>query len=286
MEQPSVHEFRSTLLRKLRRRRRTIAKRLQELKRQFIDAQEWHTWERKGLVLQAYLYEIVKGARQVTLSDWETDKELTIDLDPLLLPSDQIMKMIKRSKKFKAALPHLQQQLNLTEANLHKIDLAIIEAENAVSEEILHKIEAAFHLATPVKTDKPEKVPSLPYKEYYTENGAIIWVGKGAKGNDQLTFTFANGLDWWFHADAYSGAHVVVRQKGELDAATINEALQLAIGQSKAPKVGKVEVVMTQVKHVKKFKGAKAGAVHVSKHKKVLGEFNKELYDLILRRLP
>ena len=33
--------------------------------------------------------------------------------------------------------------------------------------------------------------------------------------NDELTFSFANGNDWWFHAKGAAGSHVIVKSGGE-----------------------------------------------------------------------
>ena len=58
--------------------------------------------------------------------------------------------------------------------------------------------------------------------------------------NDELTFKFATGNDWWFHAKKMAGSHVIVRTKdGELPDRTFEEAGRLAAWYSKghsAPK--------------------------------------------------
>lgn len=53
---------------------------------------------------------------------------------------------------------------------------------------------------------------SKPF-HYVTEDGYDIYVGKNNFQNDELTFKFATGNDWWFHAKKMAGSHVVVKSK-------------------------------------------------------------------------
>ena len=62
-----------------------------------------------------------------------------------------------------------------------------------------------------------------------TEDGYDIYVGKNNFQNDELTFKFATGNDWWFHAKKMAGSHVVVKSKdGELPDHIFEIAGQLA----------------------------------------------------------
>ena len=91
-------------------------------------------------------------------------------------------------------------------------------------------------------------------------------MGKSAKDNDQLTFRYANGSDYWLHARNVPGSHVILRVvKGkEPDAESIKDAMQLALAYSRSPEEG--EICLTQCKYVAR-QGREAGKVHVSKHK-------------------
>lgn len=288
MDDTTLESYRTQVLRKLRRRKKSAGKAIEKLRLQSKEAEEWHALEREGLVLQANIYQIPKDAVSVKLLDWESEQEISISLEPRLSLSDQVKKKVRRSKKLRAAVPYLEKQLLQAESFVEKLDAALAQVEGAESVELIAFIEKEFELVPPTpksRETKPEV--KLPYKEYHSK-GTKIWVGKGAKENDQLTFTHANGSDWWLHVNEYSGSHVVIRthQGKEPDSVTLSDAIQLAIGQSKAPKIGKVEICLTQVKFVKKFKGGKPGTVHLSKHKKLVDEFDKERYDSILRLLP
>jgi predicted ribosome quality control (RQC) complex YloA/Tae2 family protein len=87
-------------------------------------------------------------------------------------------------------------------------------------------------------------------------------VGKNNYQNDELTFKFASGNDWWFHAKGIPGSHVVVKSNGEeLPDSTFEEAGRLAGYYSKAREMDKAEIDYTQKKNVKKPSGGKPGFV-------------------------
>ena len=90
-----------------------------------------------------------------------------------------------------------------------------------------------------------------------------MYVGKNNYQNDELTFKFATGNDWWFHAKNAPGSHVVVKCDGAetLPDRTFEEAGRLAAYYSKGRSQDKVEIDYIQKKHVKKPNGSKPGFV-------------------------
>ena len=90
-----------------------------------------------------------------------------------------------------------------------------------------------------------------------------MYVGKNNFQNDELTFKFATGNDWWFHAKQIPGSHVVVKMGSarELPDRTFEEAARLAAYYSKGRGQEKVEIDYIQKKSVKKVAGAAPGFV-------------------------
>ena len=87
-------------------------------------------------------------------------------------------------------------------------------------------------------------------------------MGKNNLQNEELTFHFASGNDWWFHAKQAPGSHVIVKSNGaELPDRTFEEAGRLAAYYSSMRGSDKVEIDYVQKKHVKKPNGAKPGFV-------------------------
>ena len=110
-------------------------------------------------------------------------------------------------------------------------------------------------------TKKKEKLTSRPL-HYISSDGYHMYVGKNNLQNDELTFSFASGNDWWFHAKGIPGSHVIVRSMGdELPDATFEEAGRLAAYYSKSRGNDKTEIDYVEKKHVKKVPGGKPGFV-------------------------
>ena len=108
---------------------------------------------------------------------------------------------------------------------------------------------------------KKVRITSRPY-HYISSDGYDIYVGKNNFQNDELSFKFASGNDWWFHAKGQPGSHVIVKSKNEeLPDRTFEEAGRLAAYYSKNRGADKVEIDYIQKKHVKKPNGAKPGFV-------------------------
>ena len=108
---------------------------------------------------------------------------------------------------------------------------------------------------------KKAKITSRPF-HYISSDGFHIYVGKNNYQNDELTFKFATGNDWWFHAKGIPGSHVVVKTNGEeLPDTTFEEAARLAAYYSKGRDQEKVEIDYLQKKNVKKPNGSKPGFV-------------------------
>ncbi len=58
-------------------------------------------------------------------------------------------------------------------------------------------------------TKKKVKLTSKPM-HYISSDGYHMYVGKNNLQNDELTFSFANGNDWWFHVVYYTNYSLVI----------------------------------------------------------------------------
>ena len=75
---------------------------------------------------------------------------------------------------------------------------------------------------------KKVRITSKPF-HYISSDGYHIYVGKNNFQNEELSFKFASGNDWWFHAKGQPGSHVIVKTNGdELPDRTFEEAGKLA----------------------------------------------------------
>ena len=128
-----------------------------------------------------------------------------------------------------------------------------------------------------ISIPKKTKNKTYSFKEYMSEEGYKIIVGKNNTQNDYITTKLANKNDMWFHVKNIAGSHVVVFCGGEvISDKTIMYAASLAASNSKAASSAQVPVDYTPIKFVKKPTGAKPGMVIYTTNKTVYVTPSKE----------
>ena len=120
-----------------------------------------------------------------------------------------------------------------------------------------------------------ERAPSarLQPRRLKTSEGWDVLIGRTSEGNDYLTHHLARPEDYWFHVSGASGSHVVLRRgkgKNEPSKQTIEEVAAWAAFYSQARTAGRVPVIVTQKKYVRKPRKAKAGLVYCEREKTVM----------------
>ena len=249
-----------------------------------ILALRWPQIQKEAHLLQSNMHKIKRGEIEVLVSDWENEGTLIkIELDPALDPKEIVLRLFKKSKKLKAGITHTEERIKALKKEIEEQRALLEQHEKITLQTELNKFTKECFSKKP-----PPKQEKLPFYEYQTPKGCLIRVGKNAKGNDLLTFRFANGNDWWLHVKDYPGSHVVLKAlKGmEPDPESLQYAIQLAIFHSKAKDKGKVEVSITQKKYISRFGQMKKGMVQIAHHKTILSSFDKskieELKDIRL----
>jgi len=101
----------------------------------------------------------------------------------------------------------------------------------------------------------------------YEIDGWLVWAGKQAADNEQLSLAVAANNDWWFHTSGAPGSHVVlfVREGVEPPTSVIKAAAAVAAYHSKQRAGGTVAVSGTRARFVTKARGERPGTVHIRK---------------------
>lgn len=233
--------------------------------RQMKDTEKRDTYRIYGELLNTYGYGIEPQAKSMEALNYYTNEMITIPLDPDLTPQENAKKYFDKYNKLKRtyeALAELTEQVKAEIEHLESISTAL---DIALQEEDLVQIKEELTESGYIRRkggSKKDKVTSKPF-HYISSDGFHMYVGKNNYQNDELTFKFATGNDWWFHAKNTPGSHVIVRTDGaeELPDRTFEEAGRLAAYYSKGREQDKVEIDYIQKKHVKKPAGAKPGFV-------------------------
>ena len=232
--------------------------------KQLKDTEKREKYKVYGELIHTYGYGLEEGAKQLEALDYYTDKTVSVPLDPQLTPQENAKKYFDRYGKLKRTYEALTGLIEETRAEILHLESISTSLDIAVSEDDLGQIKeelVRFGYIKKKHTGKKEKIRSKPF-HYISSDGFHMYVGKNNFQNEELTFKFAVGNDWWFHAKGIPGSHVVVKTNGEeLPDRTFEEAGRLAAYYSKGRENEKVEIDYLERKHVKKPNGSKPGFV-------------------------
>ncbi len=215
----------------------------------------------------------IKSGKEIELTDWDGET-IKIPLDEKINLLDNAQKYFKKSSNVlkertiaKAKLPELELRLEEKRSLLNIIE----KSEDAKKlEEII--VENRKILGDIVERKGPE-IREEKFKKYELSENFVLYVGKNAKNNDELTMKFAKPNDIWLHARGVGGSHCVIRVDGrEPSKGIIKEAAAIAAFYSKAKTSHLAPVAYTHKKYVTKPKGANPGAVVVRREEVVLVE--------------
>ena len=107
---------------------------------------------------------------------------------------------------------------------------------------------------------------------YELPGGWLVLAGASDEDNDALSTALAEPHDWWFHAAAVPGSHVILRARNDEEPGkeTLRQAAAIAAYHSKARNAKTVDVHCTLARHVKKPRGVKTGTVSVARGKNMI----------------
>ena len=218
-----------------------------------------------GELINTYGYNLEPGAKQLDALNYYTNEMVKIPLDPTKTPGENAQKYFDKYNKQKRTFEVLSSLIQETQEDITYLESVSNALDIALSEDDLTQIKEELIGAGYVRrkfTKKKVKITSKPF-HYISSDGYHMYVGKNNYQNDELSFKFANGGDWWFHAKNMAGSHVIVRkeQAETLPDATFEEAGRLAAYYSKGRQAPKVEIDYVQRKELRKPPKAKPGFV-------------------------
>ena len=170
---------------------------------------------------------------------------------------DRYGKLKRTSEASTSLIKETKNQINHLESIQNSLDIAV-NADDLI--QIKEELAESGYIKK-TKNSKKIKSKSKPF-HYISSDGYDMYVGKNNFQNDELTFKFATGNDWWFHAKGMPGSHVIVKSNNEeLPDRVFEEAGKLAAYYSKGRDNEKVEIDYLQKKNVKKPNGSAPGFV-------------------------
>lgn len=233
--------------------------------KQMKDTEKMEKYKVYGELINTYGYNLESGCKSFQALNYYTNEEITIPLDPTMTPQENAKKYFDKYNKLKRTAQALEEQLQDTETEILHLESISTALDIALLESDLSQIKEELQEYGYIKkhyTGKKKALAKSKPLHYLSSDGYDIYVGKNNYQNEELTFKFATGNDWWFHAKKMAGSHVIVKSRNEeLPDRTFEEAGKLAAYYSSGRTAPKVEIDYIQKKHVKKPNGSKPGFV-------------------------
>jgi predicted ribosome quality control (RQC) complex YloA/Tae2 family protein len=232
--------------------------------KQLRDTENRDKYRIYGELINTYGYGLEPNAKHLECLNYYTNETVMIPLDNTKTPQENAQKYFDKYNKQKRTFEALTELIQETKDEITYLESVSNALDIALSEDDLTQIKEELISAGYVRrkfTKQKVKITSKPF-HYISSDGYHMYVGKNNLQNEELTFHFANGNDWWFHAKGCPGSHVIVKTNGdELPDRTFEEAGKLAAYYSKNRGNEKVEIDYIEKKHVKKPSGGKPGFV-------------------------
>jgi len=270
----TVKQKTSDLLRFLHNELSKNIKKMSKLEEDLAEAGDAEQYRVRGELLFASLHLMHKGDKAVELINYYDENQATetIELDPLLTPSENAQRYFKKYNKYKNSLTVIDEQMKITREEISYMEQLLQQLSHATLDdidEIREELVQQGYLRDRSKKMKKKKKNDKPTLHVYTSSEGIeIYVGKNNLQNDYVTNRVGNANDTWLHTKDIPGSHVLIRSNSYGEA-TLNEAAQLSAYYSQAKQSSSVPVDYTLIRHVRKPSGAKPGFV-IYDHQKTL----------------
>lgn len=233
--------------------------------KQLKDSEKREKYKVYGELINAFGYGLGPDDKVLEAANYYDDnKIIKIPIDNTKTPAENAQKYFDKYGKMKRTAEALNELIQETKSQIDHLESIQNSLDIALSADDLVQIKdelIEYGFIKKGRSGKKQKIKSKPF-HYVSSDGFDIYVGKNNYQNDELTFKFATGNDWWFHAKGMPGSHVIVKAENkELPDRTFEEAGKLAGFYSKGKNADKVEIDYLQKKNVKKPNGSAPGFV-------------------------
>ncbi len=251
------------------------------LEKDLRKAEGYREHGRYGELMKSALHTIRKGQDSVTLTDYCDPKmpTLTLPLDPAKDPVGNMKDYFRKYQKYLGAQQHLLPRIELQQNVITKLQKELAHMEKGPADaDLASKSAIAIQQSHIVRRSTTQSPKATGHRTYVSSDGYCILVGKTAKDNEHLTFKTGKPDDLWLHARGTPGSHTIIQLKKseKVPHETLKDAATLTLWFSDLRKSGKGEVLYTLRKFVRKAKGQKPGAVHVTREKSLWIEIQKD----------
>jgi len=295
------------VVRAVRRYHRRLERKVEAMRVELAEAERAPELRRFGETLLAYLRQVPARAKSVALPDpHDPARTLEIALDPALSAQANAARYFKRAAKAERALGEIPPRIAAAEAQTYAIGMMLdalaraveaampaLEREGGIPAALAPELDAALAKLPPGMNPEAARLsaarepsaarvasgearaPSarLQPRRLRSLEGWEVLIGRSNEGNDYLTHRLARPEDYWFHVHGAAGSHVVLRRgkgKNEPSKQTLQEVGAWAAYYSQARTAGKVPVIVTRKKYVRKPRKSPPGLAVCEREKTLM----------------
>ena len=280
--QQSARELRAGLGRRLKSAHRLV----ENLARDFDQAEKGELYRRKAEALATHLHEIPPGAGSVEVADPRDGETLVIALDPALTPAANMEAWFRRARKADKGRDVIAERLSGAQTAAKNLETAEEDLQKTIgaTDPALDRLNGLQTWRTDHAELLPEtgrgtttrrygpEEPARPFRRYLVDGRWEVWVGRNNKENDELTHRAAHSRDIWLHAQGVPGSHVILRTGGkpeQVPRTVLAKAAALAALNSRARHSELVPVIHTERRYVRKPRKAPAGTAVCLREKSI-----------------
>ncbi len=249
-----------------------VANKLNNLKGRVDKGERSDEYYNLANLLLANRHLLHKGMKSINVTDYTTNNEVSIKLNPKKTPQQLIDAYFEKAKDEKINFKISKELFEKAHTKYNELKEIETDFTNANSVDEYTEIKKKLKISD--KKDEKKKVNyDAKLREYLVDNKYKVLVGRDSKSNDMLSIKIAKQNDYWFHARGLPGSHVVLRVENTKEAipkSILKNVAQIAAFYSKAKTAGTAPVSYTLAKFVRKKKGMEPGKVLIEKEKVLL----------------
>lgn len=267
----NVERERKALLRKLERKKSKTERTINEISDIQKNSERAEKYRHYAELLMQQPGQKTKPGEKISVIDY-AGNTIEIKLDAKKTINENAQYYFAKAKNTETNIKIKQNMLPGLKEKLDVIVQIINEIKEVESVKRLKKIKEENESVFGSDADAPEG--GGKYSRFDLGEGYILFVGKNAANNDDLTMHFAKPNDLWFHARGTSGSHAVLRMGKESKPPKyiLKKAASIAAYYSGAKNAKYVPVSYTFKKYVHKPKGSNPGSVVIKREEVIMVE--------------
>ncbi len=257
-----------------------LKKKIKNLESDIKKAKKLEQYKLYGELLTANLYLLKKGDKSIDVINYYDNTTVKIALEPKKNGNENAQNYFKKYNKAKKTLIKAKALIAEYQSDIAYLQQVKAMLDQSDSNEDIDNLIAELAESGYIKakrSKRKKKNEKLPPHHYQSSEGIDIYVGRNNLQNDQLTLKKAGKEHIWLHTKDIAGAHVIIAATfAEINDQTLTEAAEIAAYHSDGRMSAQVPVDLTEVKYVKKPKGAKPGMVIYTDNKTIYANPDRE----------